>query len=63
MKFKEFVKTLNDMEVLYGDKTILTITDGESEYSINQIIGQSCAQHFNRADKVAEVIIGIQKRW
>lgn len=54
-------KHLNDMELLYGDKVILTVTDGESEYHIKKIIGKQCAKHFEPSDHVAEVIITISK--
>lgn len=62
MMFKNFVKIIKDMELLYGDKTILTITDGEKEYDINSINGVSCAKYFEPSDNVAEVIITIKQQ-
>lgn len=34
MRLKELIKQLEDMRLLYGDKVILTITDGKSEWVI-----------------------------
>lgn len=61
MTIKELIKQLEDMRLLYGDKVILTVTDGESEYHIKKIIGKQCAKHFEPSDYVAEVIITISK--
>lgn len=61
MDFKRLFKILTDMHLLYGDKVILTITDGESEYKIKCINGKSCAKYFNLSDKVAEIAITLDK--
>ena len=50
------------MQLLYGDKVILTVTDGESEYRIKKIIGKQCAKNFKPSDHVAEVIITINRK-
>lgn len=34
MKIEELIKYLNDMMLLYGNKIILTVTDGETDYAI-----------------------------
>lgn len=60
MQIKDLIKQLENMRLLYGDKIILTITDGESEYSIKDIKGNQCAKFFKPADKVAEVIINLK---
>ena len=39
MTLKELVKQLEDMRLLYGDKVILTVTDGKSDYHIKNITG------------------------
>lgn len=62
MMFKNFVKIIKDMEMLYGDKTILTITDGKKEYSINGINGVPHAKYFEPSDNVAEVTIIIKQQ-
>ena len=62
MKIKELIKQLEDMRLLYGDKVILTVTDGESEYNIKSISGIPCAKYFKPSDNVAEVIITISRK-
>ena len=59
---KEFIKQLEDMRLLYGDKVILTVTDGETDYAIKSVSGISCAKYFTPQDKVAEVIIKIGRK-
>lgn len=59
---RELVKQLNDMTLLYGDKIILTITDEKNEYFIKGITGKQCAKYFKPEDKVAEVIITIERK-
>ena len=61
MDFKRLFKILTDMHLLYENKVILTITDGESEYKIKCINGKSCAKYFNPSDKVAEIAITLDK--
>lgn len=61
MTIKELIKILNDMILIYGDKTILSVTDGISVYSIKQITGKQCAKYFRPIDHVSEVIITIKK--
>ena len=61
MQIQDLIKQLEDMQLLYGDKIILTITDGESEYSIKGITGNQCAKYFKPSDKVAEVTINLRK--
>ena len=62
MTIKELIKQLEDMRLLYGDKVILTVTDGELDYRIKDITGISCAKYFNSSDNVAEVIITISRK-
>ncbi len=62
MKIKELIKQLEDMQLLYGDKIILTVTDGELDYYIRDIKGISCAKYFEPSDNVAEVIIAISRK-
>lgn len=62
MKIEELIKYLNDMILLYGNKVILTITDGEDDYAIKSVSGISCAKYFTPQDKVAEVIIKIGRK-
>ena len=50
------------MRLLYGDKTILTVTDGELDYRVKGITGVSCAKYFEPSDHVAEVIITINRK-
>ena len=64
MNIDDLIKQLNDMKLLYvnGNKIILTITDGESDYTIKDIIGIPCAKYFVPSDRVAEVIINIKRK-
>ena len=62
MKLKELIKQLEDMRLLYGDKVILTVTDGELDYRVKDITGISCAKYFKPEDKVAEVIITVKRK-
>lgn len=62
MSLKELIKRLEDMQLLYGDKVILTVTDGELENSIKSVSGIPCARYFKPEDKVAEVIITIGRK-
>lgn len=62
MKIKELIKQLEDMRLLYGDKVILTVTDGELDYRVMDIAGISCAKYFDPSDNVAEVIITIGRK-
>lgn len=48
MEIKELIKQLEDMRLLYGDKIILTVTDGELDYRVKCINGISCAKYFAR---------------
>jgi hypothetical protein len=50
------------MILIYGDRIILTITDGESEYRIKNINGKQCAEYLEPEDSVAEVIINIFRK-
>jgi hypothetical protein len=59
---KELIKQLEDMQLLYGDKIILTVTDGKSENIIKSVSGIPCARYFKPEDKVAEVIITIGRK-
>ena len=62
MTVKELTKQLEAMQLLYGDKIILTITDGELYYRIKSMTGISCAKYFEPSDNVAEVIITIGRK-
>ena len=62
MNIQDLIKQLEDMSLLYGDRIILTITDGESEYYIKNINGKQCAKYFKPEDHVAEVIINISRK-
>lgn len=62
MTIKELIKQLEDMRLLYGDKVILTVTDGELDYRIKDVTGIGCAEYFNPSDNVAEVIITINRK-
>lgn len=62
MKIEELIKYLNDMKLLYGNKVILTVTDGETDYAIKSVSGISCAEYFTPQDGVAEVIIKIGRK-
>lgn len=59
---QKLIKQLEDMILIYGDRIILTITDGESEYRIKDIKGKQCAKYFELEDNVAEVIINISRK-
>ncbi len=62
MNIQELIKQLKDMILIYGDRIILTVTDGESEYRIKDINGKQCAKYFEPEDNVAEVIINISRK-
>ena len=62
MKIKDLIKQLEDMRSLYGDKVILTVTDGELDYRIKDITGIGCAKYFEPSDNVAEVIITVKRK-
>ena len=62
MNIQGLIKQLEDMILIYGDRIILTITDGESEYHIKNINGKSCAKYLEPEDNVAEVIINIFRK-
>lgn len=58
---KKIIKSLEDMLLIYGNRHIITITDGENKYRILEIDGYQCAKHFEPSDKVAEIVIKINK--
>jgi hypothetical protein len=62
MDIQRLIKQLEDMILIYGNRIILTITDGESEYCIKNINGKQCAKYFEQKDNVAEVIINICRK-
>ena len=62
MSIQDLIKQLQDMVLIYGDKIILTITDGKTEYRIKDITGKLCAQYFEPSDHVSEVIVRIDKK-
>ena len=62
MNIQDLIKQLQDIILIYGDKIILTITDGKSEYRIKDISGKSCAQYLEPSDHVSEVIIRIDRK-
>ena len=62
MNIQELIKQLEDMMLIYGDRIILTITDGENEYRIKNINGKQCAKYFEPKDNVAEVTINICRK-
>ena len=62
MDIKDLIKQLHDMVLLYGNRIILTVTDGQNEYSIKEITGCQCAKYFSVTDHVAEVIITIGRK-
>lgn len=62
MNIDDLIKQLNDLKLLYGNKIILTITDGESDYAIKDITGIQCAKYFQPIDGVSEVIIKIKRK-
>ena len=59
MNIQELIKQLEDMILIYGDRVLITITDGQSEYRIESINGKQCAKYFEPKDNVAEVVISI----
>lgn len=62
MNIQNLIKQLEDMILVYGDRIILTITDGETEYRIKDITGKLCAKYFEPSDNVAEVIVRIDRK-
>lgn len=62
MDIHDLIKQLQDAVLIYGDKIILTITDGESEYRIKDLTGKMCAQYFEPSDHVSEVIVRISRK-
>jgi hypothetical protein len=62
MNIQDLIKQLQDMALLYGDRIVLTITDGQDEYSIKEITGKQCAEYFEPSDNVAEVVIAIGRK-
>ncbi len=62
MTIRELIKRLQDIVLLYGDKIILTITDGKIEYKIKDITGKPCAQYFESSDHVSEAIVRIDRK-
>lgn len=62
MNIQGLIKQLEDMILIYGNRIILTITDGESEYCIKNINGKQCAKYFEQKDNVAEVVINICRK-
>lgn len=62
MSIQDLIKQLQDIILIYGDRIILTITDGESEYRIKDITGKQCAKYFEPADHVSEIIVRISRK-
>ena len=62
MGIQDLIKQLQDIILIYGDKIVLTITDGESEYRIKDITGKSCAQYFEPSDQTSEAIVRISRK-
>ena len=62
MNIQDLIKQLQDMVLLYGNRTVLTITDGQNEYNIKEITGKQCAKCFEPSDNVAEVVIIIGRK-
>ena len=62
MDIQDLIKQLQDIILIYGNKIILTITDGKSEYRIKDITGKPCAQYFEPSDLVSEAIIRISRK-
>ena len=62
MNIQKLIKQLEDMILIYGNRIILTITDGENEYRIKNINGKQCAKYFEPKDNVAEVTINIYRK-
>lgn len=62
MSVQEMIKQLQDNVLIYGDKIILTITDGETEYKVKDITAKPCAKYFEPSDHVSEVIVRIDRK-
>lgn len=62
MSVQDLIKQLQDTVLIYGDKIILTITDGKTEYKIKDITGKPCAKYFEPSEHVAEVIVRIDRK-
>lgn len=62
MNIQDLIKQLQDMVLLYGNRTVLTITDKQNEYNIKEITGKQCAKYFDHTDNVSEVIITISRK-
>ena len=62
MNIQGLIKQLEDMILVYGERIILSITDGENEYRIKSINGKQCAKYFEPKDNVAEVTINICRK-
>ena len=62
MNIQDLIKQLQDLVLIYGDKIILTITDGKTEYKITGITGVPCAKYFEPSDHVSEVIVRISRK-
>lgn len=62
MSVQDLIKQLQDIVLIYGDRIILTVTDGETEYRIKDITGKPCAQYFEPSDNVSEVIVRIDRK-
>jgi hypothetical protein len=62
MSIQDIIEQLQDIILVYGDRTILTITDGESEYRIKDITGKPCAMYCEPSDYVSEAIIRISRK-
>lgn len=62
MNIQDLIKQLKDISSMYGDRIILTITDGETEYKIKDITGIPCAKHFDPSDHVSEAIVRIGRK-
>jgi len=62
LSIQDIINQLQDMILIYGDRTILTITDGKSEYHIKDITGKQCAEYFEPTDHVAEIVINIGRK-
>lgn len=62
MSIQDLIKQLNDNLLLYGNKTILTITDGENNYRVKDITGKSCATYCEPSNNVGEVIVRIDRK-
>lgn len=61
MNAQDLIKKLQDIMWTYGDNVILTITDGNSKYTIKDITGRLYAQGFHPSDNVSEAIVRICK--